>query len=66
LADVFIKSQRINQYTMLSQEAVYGIRAHAEKVYLSGIKYIVQNMPEGATQCFDCRDARYNVRPIMV
>ena len=66
LADAFIKSQRINQYTLLSQEAVYGIRAHAEKAYLGGIKYIVQNMPEGATQCFDCRDARYNVRSIMV
>lgn len=65
LADVFIKSQNINQYTILSREAVYGIRSHAEKEYLKGVKYLVQNMPEGALGCFECRETRYRVESIL-
>lgn len=65
-ADAFIKTQNINHYTIHSREVVYGIRAHAEKEYVAGMGYIVQNMPVEALQCYKCRDERLAVRSIMV
>lgn len=64
-ADVFIKSQNINTYTLLAREAVYGIRAHAKKEYLQGVRYIAENLPEGALQCFECREHRMQTRTLL-
>lgn len=66
LADAFVKSQNINQYTLLSRESVYGIRAHAEKEYQKGLKWLVQNMPGAALSNFKCRDTLYRVGEILV
>lgn len=65
LADAFVKSQNINTYTVLARDVVYGIRAHAQKEYLQGVRYIAQNLPEGALQCFECRDHRIVSRTLL-
>lgn len=65
LSDIFVKSQNINTYTLLAREVVYGIRAHAQKEYLQGVRYIAENLPEGALQCFECRDHRMMTRTLL-
>lgn len=65
LADAFIKSSNINTYTLLEREKVYGIRAHAQKEYLQGVRYIAENLPEGALQCFECREMRMQTRTLL-
>jgi len=65
LADTFIKSQNINTYTLLARETVYGIRSHAQKEYLQGVRYITENLPEGALQCFECREVRMRTRTLL-
>jgi len=66
LSTRFIQSQRVNQYTIYSQDVVYGKRSHAQKEYLNGLKYIAQNLPERALQCFRCRNLRVIIQQINV
>jgi hypothetical protein len=66
LADRFIKSQNINQYTLLSREVVYGIRSHAESEYKNGVKWLANNVPGGALGCFKCNETLYRVSQILV
>ena len=65
LADQFVKSSNINTYTLLEREKVYGIRSHAQKEYLQGVRYIAENLPEGALQCFECREQRMQTRTLL-
>jgi len=64
VATAIIQSQRVNQYTLYSLEVIYGKRNHAQSEYLKGLSYIAQNMPEGAMQCFKCRDERLKIQTI--
>lgn len=66
LTDAFIKSQNINQYTLLSRESIYGIRSHAEAEYRKGINWLVQYMPGEALSYFKCRNTVYRVGQILV
>lgn len=63
--DTFLKSQNLNTYTILAREEVYGMRSKAQKNYLQGIRYIAENLPQGALQCFDCREHRMQTRTIL-
>lgn len=66
LSQAFIQSQRVNQYTLYSAEVIYQKREHAQREYLNGLRFIAENMPEEALQCFKCRNERFKIQTILV
>lgn len=58
-----LNSTRINRFTLLSKEHLYGKRNHNRKEYEWRIAWLAANMPPNATSCFVCKT---NIRKGMI
>lgn len=67
LAGFILNSSRINFYTLLKREELFGKRASMRKKIEFNMNYLIDNIPPGASDCIDCRGT-YNIikREILV
>jgi len=61
-----IETNRINQHTILSREDALERRARMQTMYQDYINWLAQNLPDGASDCWDCTKDSPTVRAIFV
>lgn len=61
-----LNSQKVNAYTLLRREALYGKRNHNRKLIEAKMAWLASNIPTNATDCFLCGDQRMHKRAIIV
>ena len=61
-----IETNRINQFTILAQEDALERRAQMQTMYMDYIKWLAQNLPDNASDCWDCTKDSPMVRSILV
>jgi hypothetical protein len=66
LVTVLVNSPNFNSITLLSKENLYGRRAHAQKEYANGIRWIAENLPQDALRCYECKDRRMAIKALIV
>lgn len=54
LAGFILNSSRINFYTLLKREELFGKRASMRKKIEFNMNYLIDNIPPGASDCIDC------------
>lgn len=54
LAGFILNSNRINFYTLLKREELFGKRASMRKKIEFNMNYLIDNIPAGASDCIDC------------
>lgn len=55
-----LESGRIDFYTLLGRDALYGKRNHVEKLYNERLLWLAQNLPTGATGCYQCKEGIFS------
>lgn len=60
LAGFILNSNRINFYTILKREELFGRRASLRKKIEFNMNYLIDNIPAGASDCIDCAGT-YNI-----
>ncbi len=61
-----IETNRINQHTILAREDALERRANMQKMYNEYIQWLAQNLPDNASDCWDCTKDSPMVRSILV
>ena len=61
-----IETNRINQHTILAQDGALERRAMMEESYTQKIAWLAQNLPDNASDCWDCTKNSPTVRAILV
>lgn len=54
LAGFILNSSRINFYTLLKRDELFGKRASMRKKIEFNMNYLIDNIPPGASHCIDC------------
>lgn len=60
LAGFILNSNRINFYTLLKRDELFGKRASMRKKIEFNMNYLIDNIPPGASDCIDC-SGTYNI-----
>lgn len=55
-----LQSGKINFYTLMSREALYGTRNRMEKLYNERLLWLAQKLPSDATGCYQCQPGYYS------
>jgi hypothetical protein len=61
-----IETNRINQHTILAQDGALERRAMMQQSYNEKIAWLAQNLPDGASDCWECTKNQPAVRAILV
>lgn len=59
LMDSILSSDEINRYTMMDREALYGKRAHYQKMYHDFIAYLCENTQYINNDCWICKPSNH-------
>jgi hypothetical protein len=56
-----VDSANINKITLMSKEALWGKSKKLDNEFLSGVAWLVDNMPDSANDCWKCKDDKTSI-----